>query len=256
MEFLQAVILGILEGLTEFLPVSSTAHLILAAKLLNLSQTEFLKSFEIAIQLGAILSVIFLYSVKVLGRTKRLLKIAVAVIPTAVVGFILYRLVKDVLFENIPLILTSLILGGVVMILIEWRQNGHSFQVHSVDELSYWQAFIIGLAQSLAIIPGVSRAGATIMGGLLMGIERKTIIEFSFLIAVPTMAGAVFLDVLSNGYTLFQEIPVLFLGMVVSFVAALVTIRWLIRFVSHHSFTGFGVYRIIVGLILWGILYL
>jgi len=197
MTLLQALVLGIVEGLTEFLPISSTGHLILAAKLLGLAQTEFQKSFEIVIQLGAILAVVVLYWRSFL-RPKVLAKVIAAFIPTGIIGLALYHLVKTYLLGNEMVVLAALALGGLVLILFELWHREPAGAVGEVDSVTYLQAIGIGLFQALAIIPGVSRSGATIVGGLAMGLTRETIVEFSFLLAVPTMLAATGLDLIKN----------------------------------------------------------
>jgi undecaprenyl-diphosphatase len=187
MTLLQSIILGIVEGVTEFLPISSTGHLILASRLLGLTQTDFQKSFEIAIQLGAIASVVLLYWRRFL-EPNVLSKVLVAFVPTGLIGFALYRLVKTYLFDSDTVVLWALGLGGVVLIVFELLHREPDDAVDDVASISYSKAFLIGLFQSLSIVPGVSRAGATIVGGLILGLTRTTIVQFSFLLAVPTMA--------------------------------------------------------------------
>ena len=186
MDIIQSIILGIVEGLTEFLPISSTAHLIIAAKLLAIGQTEFVKSFAITIQLGAILAVVFLYWEKFLKDWDYLKKIITAFLPTAVVGFIFYQVIKNFLMESFLVIALALLIGGIIIIIFEAGKSKRTGDNGS-DLITYKQAFLIGLCQSVAIIPGVSRAAATIIGGLSLKLSRKAIVEFSFLLAVPTM---------------------------------------------------------------------
>ena len=247
MTFFHAAILGIVEGITEFLPISSTAHLILASELLRLPSDEFQKSFEIAIQLGAILSVVVLYAGRMLRRFDVWLRVIVAFIPTAVLGALFYPLIKNVLMESIPVILAALLIGGIVLILFEMLHRERANATDDLSKMTLPQAALIGLFQSLAFVPGVSRAAATIVGGLLLGIRRKVIVEFSFLLAVPTMAAAVALDLTNMGAQFSpQEWILLLIGFVVSFVVALLSIVWLLRFITRHSFTVFGWYRIIL----------
>jgi undecaprenyl-diphosphatase len=248
----QAVIFGVVEGLTEFLPVSSTGHLILTARLLGLEQTEFMKSFVIAIQLGAILAVVLVYWRSFLVRTEILKRIFVAFIPTAIFGLILYEIIKKFLMSNEPLILLSLFLGGVVLILFDrwYRQMPDSLD--DLNKIPYSKCLFIGAVQSLAVIPGVSRSAATIVGGLTVGFTRKSIVEFSFLLGVPTILGATVLDLAKNGGAFAQaDWSMLFLGSLVSFVTALFGIRFFIRHVQNHGFTAFGVYRIVLAVIFW-----
>jgi undecaprenyl-diphosphatase len=258
MSFLHALLLGLLEGVTEFLPISSTAHLLLAEKLLHMPQTEFAKSFAIVIQLGAILAVVALYAKRLVGSMTICLKILAAFVPTAIMGFVLHDLIKDVFFESTSIILWAMLIGGLVLILFEqWHSSTSSeSRAAALDRITYHQAILIGLAQSIAVIPGVSRAGATILGGLVLGLSRKAIVEFSFLLAIPTMLGAVVLDLGTTGSEFSgQEWTLLAVGFVAAFLSALLSVRWLLKFIQHHSFTTFGMYRIIAALVLWMVLY-
>lgn len=251
MTIFQSIILGIVEGVTEFLPISSTGHLILTSKLFGIADSDFTKSFEIAIQFGAILAVIALYWQKVFLNKEIWQKVLVAFLPTAVLGFIFYKILKQFLLSSSTIVLWSLFLGGVALIFFElWhvkRDTGLQ-----TEKISYKKAFLIGVAQSLAIIPGVSRAGATIVGGLLMGINRKTIVEFSFLLAVPTLAAATAYDLYkSAGSFSFDQVHLLIVGFIVSFIVAILSIKWLLNFIKSHTFIPFGVYRIIVAVLFW-----
>jgi undecaprenyl-diphosphatase len=191
MTILQTIILGIVEGITEFLPISSTGHLILTSKLLGIADSDFLKSFEIAIQFGAILAIVVLYWKKVWANKDNWKKIAVAFLPTAVIGFLLYKVLKQYLLSNDMLVIWVLGLGGVVLIAFElWHKKYGKVGVAEVSQISYKKSFLTGIWQSVAIIPGVSRSAATIVGGMAMGISREAIVEFSFFLAVPTMAAA------------------------------------------------------------------
>lgn len=242
MNLIHAVILGIVEGITEFLPISSTGHLILASTLLGLPDSAFVKSFEIAIQLGAILSVVVLYARKLMLDRDTMKKIIVAFLPTGIIGFLLYRLIKHYLLGNSLVVVCAMAIGGILLIVLEMR---HKNAPPGTASISYRQAFLIGVAQSLAVVPGVSRSAATILGGLVMGVERKTIVEFSFLLAVPTMAAATGLDLLKTGASFtFAEFELLGAGFIVSFVVALLAIKFLLRFIQTHTFIPFGIYRI------------
>jgi len=250
MNYWQSVILGIVEGFTEFLPISSTAHLILTAKLLNISQTEFVRSFEIAIQLGAILAVLWLYGRKVLFHKEVFKKIIVAFLPTAILGFLFYKIIKNYLMENLLIIVWALILGGIFFIIFEQWYKNKIGKVDSLEKISYKNSFLIGVCQAVAMIPGVSRAAATILGGLFLGIQRKVIVEFSFLLAVPTMVMATGYDLLKNGFSFsFNQFGLLFVGFLTSFLVAIIAIKFLLYYIQQNDFKWFGVYRIIVGLI-------
>lgn len=252
MDSLQAIIFGIVQGVSEFLPISSTGHLILTSRLLELAQTEFLKSFEIIIQLGSILSVIALYWRKLFTDWETIKKIAVAFIPTGILGLIFYKIVKQSLLGNNTVVLWSLFLGGVLLIIFELWPGKKKEIGEKITEISYRQSFLIGVAQSVAIIPGVSRSAATILGGLMLGIERKTIVEFSFLLAVPTMLAATGLDLIKSAdqFSLSQW-NFLAVGFIVSFIVALASIKFLVNFIKKHSFIPFGIYRIAVSLAFW-----
>jgi len=252
MDILQAVFLGIVEGVTEFLPISSTGHLILTSRLLGIETSLFLKSFEISIQLGAILAVVFLYWRRLFIDREMLKRVCVAFVPTGIVGFLLYKVLKSFLLGSIPVVLWSLFLGGIVLILFEMRYKEKEHAIRTVSDMSYAQAFLIGLIQSLSIIPGVSRAGATIVGGLLAGLDRRTIVEFSFLLAVPTMMAATGYDLFKNGYTFSSgDFKALAVGLVVSFLVAGVVIKSFIHFVQRYNFIVFGAYRILLALFFW-----
>lgn len=258
MSFLQAIILGVVEGFTEFLPISSTAHLILTSELLGVAQTEYTKSFDIIIQSGAILAVVALYWRRFL-EWEMLKRLAAAFIPTGLLGLVLYEFVKRYLLESFAVILWSLALGGALLILLELfhfgRRGGDvgtegAEREGRLEGISYPQCVALGLFQAIAMVPGVSRSGATIVGGMLLRIPRRVIVEFSFLLAVPTMIAATGLDLFrSAGAFTADQFTVLGVGFVVSFITAIISIRWLLRFVKGHSFTAFGVYRILLVLL-------
>lgn len=255
MNFFSVLILGVVEGISEFLPVSSTAHLILTADLLKLEQSDFLKSFEIAIQLGAILSVVVLYGRRLLVDSKVFKLLVAAFIPTAVTGFVLYKVIKNVLFDSTMTILWALLLGGIFLIIFELAHREKADSLDDISSISYGQAFMIGCFQSIAVVPGVSRAAATIMGGLILGLRRKTIVEFSFLLAVPTMGAAVALDLFkSRGALASGEFSFLVVGFLVSFIVALLSIKFLLGFIKKHNFIPFGIYRVVLALLFMFIL--
>jgi undecaprenyl-diphosphatase len=244
-----AAILGVVEGVTEFLPISSTGHLILASHLLGLPQTEFLKTFDIAIQLGAILAVGVLYWRSFL-RLEVLKKVVVGFIPTGVIGFALYSFVKARLLDSELLVLVALFAGGVALIAFEYWHTERDGAASDVAQISYRQALGVGVFQALAIVPGVSRSAATILGGLLLGLKRTTIIEYSFLLAVPTMGAATALDMYKNYATISAaDLNVLAVGFVVAFIVALAVIRWFLSYVRTRTFVPFGIYRIVVAVL-------
>ena len=256
MTIIHTIILGIVEGISEFLPISSTGHLILTSEILKIAQSDFTKSFEIIIQFGAIFSVIFLYWKKFwnLELIKRLI---VAFIPTGIIGLALYKIVKTYLIGNESVVLWSLFLGGIILIIFELYHRGEEEKNEEIlgDEITkitYKKSFIIGLFQSIAIIPGVSRSASTIVGGLWLGLKRTTIVEFSFLLAVPTMLAATGLDLVKNASSFSSsDFSSLAIGFVVSFVVALFAIKFFLKFIKTHDFIPFGVYRIIVAILFW-----
>ncbi len=256
MTALHALLLGIVEGFSEFLPVSSTAHLILTSALLKLEQTEFLKTFEVVIQLGAILSVVVVYWRSLLVQKDVMLRIAIAFIPTAIIGFLLERIIRNVLFENIPTILWSLFIGGIILIAFEKFHTPSPKDIADMKDMSYRQAFLIGLCQALAVVPGVSRSGATIVGGVLLGVSRKAIVDFSFVLAVPTMLAATVLSMVKHSDEMsFDQSGLLAIGFVTSFIIALISIKWLLGYVKKHSFAAFGVYRIAIAVLFFALLF-
>jgi undecaprenyl-diphosphatase len=256
---LKALLLGVIEGLTEFLPISSTGHLILASAWLEFNRPEA-KTFEVVIQLGAILSVCWHFrerlSTVALTLTREASsrrfagRLLVAFLPAAVLGLLLHGFIKQVLFS--PLIVAwALLIGGVVILVIErWAPPP---RVQTIDEISFGDALKIGFAQSLALIPGVSRSGATIMGAMLLGVSRSCATEFSFFLAIPVMFAATVFDVYKSWHELsLGALPMFAVGFVFAFLSALLTIRFLLRFVASNSFVPFAWYRIGFGaLLLW-----
>jgi undecaprenyl-diphosphatase len=246
MDILHAVILGIVEGLTEFLPISSTGHMILVSEMLRLPETEFLKSFEIIIQLGAILAVVALYWRRLFLEWEIMKRVAIAFIPTGLIAFFLYKYVKALLGSPL-VVVASLFIGGVILIAFErWHHESEEASTR-LSDLSYGQAVKIGLFQAISIVPGVSRSAATIVGGMLLGMRREAIVEFSFLLAVPTMTVATGYDLLKNASSFAaSDMQALIVGFVVSFLVALLAIRFFLAFVRTHTFVPFGIYRIVV----------
>jgi undecaprenyl-diphosphatase len=255
---LKAVILGIVEGLTEFLPISSTGHLILASELLDFNNSEKDKAFLIVIQIGAMLAVMWHYRVKFFQlavgvfyrRAEQLfiLRLFIAFLPAAIVGLLFGNWIQANLFGAVP-VAVALIVGAAVILIVE--RSYKDWHIEHLDQIGWRYALLIGLAQCFALVPGVSRAGATIIGGMLCGLSRKAATEFSFFLAVPTLIAA-------GGYDLIKhhddfvagDAALLAVGTVVSFVAALICVRWLLRFVSGHTFTPFAWYRVVLGAII------
>ena len=255
---IKAAVMGVVEGLTEFLPISSTGHLILAGALLDFADAKA-KVFEIAIQSGAILAVIIVYwqrlSAAVLhlpdsaGARRFVMNVLIGFLPAALIGLLAYKTIKAYLF-NAPVVATSFIVGGLIILWAEARQRDHHVRVEQVDTMSPWDALKVGLVQCLGMIPGTSRSGATIIGGMLLGLSRRAATDFSFFLAIPTLIGA-------GAYSLYKEramlsaadTPLFATGFVVSFLAAWVCVHWLLRYIATHRFTAFAWYRIAFGIV-------
>ncbi len=252
MDLIQTLILSFVEGVTEFLPISSTGHLVLASHILGIKQTEFVKSFEIIIQLGAILSIVFLYF-KTLLNTKIWPKIFVAFLPSAVVGLIFYKIIKEYLIGNSLITVIALLIGGIAFILVEYfNKEKQTNQVSKIEQISFKNALIIGLFQSISVIPGVSRAGSTILGALLLKTNRKTAAEFSFILAVPTMIAATGLDIFQTKLNFSpNELFLLGIGFISSFIFAGISVKLLVKYLSNHNFIAFGIYRIVLAIAFW-----
>jgi undecaprenyl-diphosphatase len=259
---IKAAILGVVEGLTEFLPISSTGHLILAGELLDFNDEKG-KAFLIMIQTGAMLAVMWQYRVKFWGLTVGLFhrrpeqifvaKLFVAFLPAAIVGLLFGNLIKAHLFGSIPVAL-ALIAGAFVILAVERYYK--SWRIDSIDDMTFRDALMVGIAQCFSLIPGVSRAGATIIGGMLCGLSRKAATEFSFFLAVPTLIAAGGYDLVKHrGEFSADDVEILAVGLIVSFVSALVCIRWLLRYVASHTFNVFAWYRIALGIIILAVLW-
>jgi undecaprenyl-diphosphatase len=257
---IKAVIMGVVEGLTEFLPISSTGHLILAGALLGFDDDKA-KVFDIAIQTGAIFAVILVYWQKIrttlvdLPTQKQAqqlaLNVLIAFLPAVVLGLLFGKTIKAHLFTPV-VVATTFIVGGFIILWAEKRQaaGGNAVRVTDADDMTWKDALKVGLVQCLAMVPGTSRSGATIIGGMLLGLSRKAATDFSFYLAIPTLIGA-------GVYSLYKErallsmadVPLFSVGLVVSFLSAWVCVRWLLRFIASHSFTGFAYYRIAFGIV-------
>lgn len=244
--------MSLVEGITEFLPISSTGHLILTAQTLGLTQDDFMKTFEISIQLGAILSVVVLYWRQLIVDVRVLTRVIAAFIPTAVLGLIFYKIIKTYLLTSSAIVLWSLLVGGFVLIIFELLHEEKEGAIEDLASIPFGTSLLIGLFQAVAMVPGVSRSAATIVGGLVLGLKRKTIVEFSFLLAVPTMAAATGLDLLKNATSFSNnQIGLLSVGFVLSFVSALAAVKFLLQFIKNHTFISFGIYRIAVAIAFW-----
>jgi undecaprenyl-diphosphatase len=260
--FLKALLMGVLEGLTEFLPVSSTGHLIIAGELIGFMDGPLRSVFMVAIQLGAILAICWLYREKLLrvsagvftgdaASWRFTLNLLVAFLPAMLLGLLFYKVIKGVLFFPVPVAI-ALILGGFVILWAEKRV--HHVRVQEVDDMTWRDALLVGLCQCFALVPGTSRSGATIIGGLFVGLSRKAATEFSFFLAIPTMFAATVYDVYKHR-DLFHpdDLAILATGFVAAFIAALLTVKALVAFVAKHSFVPFAWYRIAFGLLVLGL---
>ncbi|KIG04203.1 undecaprenyl-diphosphate phosphatase [Caballeronia concitans] len=258
---LKALVLGVVEGLTEFLPVSSTGHLIVAGSLLNFTDAQA-KTFDVVIQFGAILAICWEYRAKIGSVVGGLpsrpdarrfaTNVIIATIPAVVLGLLLEKKIKAVLFSPVP-VSVALIVGGIVILWAEARQRDRAEppRVHSVDDLTYADAFKVGLAQCFALIPGTSRSGATIIGGMLFGLDRRAATEFSFFLAIPIIFGATLYEMAKYWRSLsVNDLGLFAIGLVAAFVSAFVCVRWLLRYVASHDFTAFAWYRIGFGLLI------
>ncbi|HAR96007.1 MAG TPA: undecaprenyl-diphosphatase UppP [Deltaproteobacteria bacterium] len=252
MNLWQTVIMSIVEGITEFLPISSTGHLMLTAKALGLTQTDFLKTFQISIQMGAILSVVLLYWRQLVVDFRVLARVMAAFIPTAILGVVFYKIIKTYLLASSTIVLWSLFLGGIALIVFELLHKEKGDAIDDLGSIPFGTSVLIGLFQAVAMIPGVSRSAATIVGGLALGLKRKTVVEFSFLLAVPTMVAATGLDLFKNASKFsLDQIGLLSVGFILSFISALLGVKFLLQFIKHHSFIPFGIYRIAVAVFCW-----
>jgi undecaprenyl-diphosphatase len=258
-DLIKVIILGIVEGLTEFLPISSTGHLIVAAALLDFG-ARMNGTFEIFIQIGAVVAVIVYYRSELLkqvatvpkdkGVQRFWLGIVIAFIPAAVLGFLFRDTIKNVLF-NPTVVAISLIVGGIIFLIVERMGIGDKATTHEITSISPRQALIVGVSQIVALVPGVSRSGATIVGGMLSGLDRSTAAQFSFYLAIPTLGIATLYDLIKSLSSLQSgDMVFLIVGAVVSGIVAWFSIGWLLRYISRNSFTAFGYYRILAGVVI------
>lgn len=250
MSYVQAIIIAIIEGITEFLPISSTGHMIIASSFMKIAQDDFTKLFIIVIQLGAIFSVIILYWKRFFQTVDFYLKLLVAFIPAIILGLLLNNVINDMLESPIT-VAVSLVIGGLILLKVDkWFPENENTITNS--NVSYATALKIGLFQTIAMIPGVSRSGATIVGGMSQKLSRRAAAEFSFFLAIPTMLGATCLKLyqyFNNGFELnSQQFNILIIGNIVAFVVAMIAIKSFIEYLTKHGFKIFGYYRIIVGL--------
>jgi undecaprenyl-diphosphatase len=249
MTLIQAVILAIVEGLTEFLPISSTGHMVLTSYIMGIQENDFVKSFEVIIQFGAILAVLVVYWRRFLPQWNFYKKLFVAFLPTAIIGLIVKDYV-DILLGSAQVVAWSFIIGGLILILTDKYFAHLNHEGRKIDQLTYKDSVSLGLFQSIAMIPGVSRSAATILGGLSLGFQRKEAAEFSFFLAVPTLAAATLYKTLKLYKTIeFSQVHLLLIGNIVAFCVAIIAIKSFIRFLSSHGFKYFGYYRIVIGMV-------
>ena len=249
MNLIQSVIISLIEGITEFLPVSSTGHMILASAAMHIRESEFVKTFEIVIQIGAILAISLMYLDRFLHGIKIYLKLFAAFLPTAVIGFLAYDFIKGYLFNPVT-VAVSLIIGGIILIWIDNKVTSKESTVVDFEEISYKNAFYIGLIQCLSMIPGTSRAAATIVGGVFNGFNKRQATEFSFLLAIPTMFAASGYDLLKTKIAFTSdEIMLLVIGLIVAFITAWFAVKLFLKIIDNYGFKYFGYYRIIIGIL-------
>jgi len=254
LDIIQAIIIGIIEGFTEFLPISSTGHMIVASQFLGIEESALVKAYEVIIQFAAILAVMLIYREKITFKKVDLwMKIFVAFLPLAIVGFIFKDVIKTLF--NVQTVAWMFIIGGIIFLVLEYFYEEKEYHINNVEKVSYKQAWWVGFAQIFSLIPGTSRAGATIVGGLLVHMDRKTSAEFSFLLAIPVMAAVSGYDLLKH-YQDFADAnwSAFVIGFVVAFLVAYVTIKLFLAFIQRFTFVAFGIYRIVFGIILLAIL--
>ena len=259
MNAIHAIILGVVEGITEFLPISSTFHLIFSAKILGIQQNDFSKLFEVVIQSGAILSVLLLYFTDVVKDREIQKKIIFSFIPTAIIGLILHKIIKDVFFTADYLMLSVFIIVGVIFIISEYLVKKDKIKLSKhLEPLTYKEAIIIGLVQALAVLPGVSRAGSVILGMMFLRFKREDAARYSFMLSIPTIFAASALDAFKMRKLLFsssQDMILLSISFVAAFISSYFVVKWLISYLQKHTLTAFGWYRIIMGILILGTLF-
>jgi len=248
MTLFDAIILGIVEGITEYLPVSSTAHLVLTAQLLGLKQDAFMKAYEIIVQIAPIFSVMLIYKERLIQSYSLWYKLIVSFIPTGIVGLLFHEQIEAMFSTNSTVAL--MIVTGVVFLLIEYFYKEKSHHVDDLNRVSYQQAFFIGVFQILSLVPGISRSGVTILGAMLLGLKREAAMSFSFLLAIPTMGAA-------SGYMMLKEYEtilsgsaaLLFVGFIISFIVGYIAVKSFLAIVARYNFTPFGIYLVVAGLL-------
>ncbi len=249
MTYFEAFIIAVIEGLTEFLPVSSTGHMILASSLMNIQNHQFAETFEIVIQLGAILAVLFIYIKRFFVGVDIYLKLFVAFLPTGIIGLLAYKAIKLYLF-NPYVVSVSLVIGGIILLFLDkWSEKKESIY-KEIENISYVNALKIGLLQCISMIPGVSRSAATIFGGVFSGFNRQQAAEFSFLLAIPTMFAASGYDLLKEKDNIHSnDITILLFGAMIAFIVAFIAVKAFVSFLNKYGFKHFGYYRIALGIL-------
>jgi undecaprenyl-diphosphatase len=250
LDIIQAIIIGIIEGFTEFLPISSTGHMIVASRFLGIEESALMKAYEVIIQFAAIMAVMLIYKEKITFKKIDLwMKLLVAFFPLAIVGLIFKDVIKTLF--NVETVAWMFIIGGIVFLVVEHFYEEKEFHVKEVEKVSYKQAWWVGFAQIFSLVPGTSRAGATIIGGLLTGLDRKTSTEFSFLLAIPVMAAVTGYDLLKH-YQDFADANwgAFVVGFITAFIVAYITVKLFLVFIQRFTFVVFGIYRIVFGIIL------
>jgi len=250
LDIFQAIIIGIIEGFTEFLPISSTGHMIVASKFLGIDQDSVTKAYEVIIQFAAILAVMLIYKDKIsLKKINLWMKLFIAFLPLAIVGFIFKDQIKSLF--NVETVAWMFIIGGIIFLIVEYFYKEKPNTVKEVEEVSYIQAIWVGISQVFALVPGTSRSGATIIGGMLAGLDRKTSSDFSFLLAIPVMGAVTAYDLLKHYKEFADANWIAFsVGFIVAFIVAYITVKLFLVFIQKFSFVPFGIYRIIFGIIL------
>ncbi len=253
MDIIQSVVLGVVEGATEFLPISSTFHLIFVSKFLGISQTDFTKLFEVFVQSGAIFAVFLIYSGELLKDRELLKKTLASFVPTAVVGLLLYKVIKNVFFNADYLMLSMFVFVGLLFIAFEYLIKKDKIQLSKkVSALTYKQALIIGLIQAVAVIPGVSRAGSVLLGMMFFKFRRDEAVRYSFVLSIPTILAASAYDLFKMRHVISgsgNNLMLLVVGFITALISAYFVSKWLIRYLQSHTLIGFGIYRIVLAII-------
>ena len=254
MNLVQSLILGIVEGLTEFLPVSSTFHLILFSQIIGVAQSDYLKMFEVVIQFGAVLSLILLFAKTLLTNRHLTLLLLTSFLPTAIIGGLLYHTIKSIFFTNFTLQIVVFIIVALLILIIEYFVKNNTLSLsRNLTNISYGQASLIGLFQALSVIPGVSRSGSILLGMMTLGYTRSASASYAFLLSIPTIAAASLLDLYQNRLLLLSSSYLwqpLMVGFLAAFISSLLVVKWFTKYLAHHNLTIFAYYRLLLAIIL------